>query len=408
MDVDQAPLFADWQRQDASKADDEETTWSFLDRVADPALARVRCCLNEWFERYPREHRKGLRGRLASGDNVEFHGAWFELYLHELHRRLGFSLEVEPDLPGVPTHPDFLLERHGEQFFLEATVIGDRDGAGRARRIDRIVSSLNRIENPDFGLFFDIEAEGNDSPPMREVRKRVTRWLADLDWAEERAKQAASFNFETMQLHTESVGAWDFSFRAWPRRPEVRGQRDPAILAGPSDGAAFDHPQTLLDRLTNKADKYGDPPHPVIIAVRIDRLSADSEDMATALMGPTIGYVDPAKPAGPTLPGGRGTGLFRHESGRWRNQHIAGVLAWDIELRPWSVTRQLPILWLHPEPLAQIRSSLPWPVAELDATVDPEFAPGRFDPVQTFELPGTAELEDPREWPGRFEFGSRG
>ena len=180
IDDDNAPLFADVPRHNSSEADEEESTWAFVDRVDDPAIQRVRRFMNTWFARYPVEERTGLRGRLTSGDNVEFHGAWFELYLHELHRRLGFLITVEPTLPAVTTRPDFLLARNEDRVFLEATVIGDRQQAGRAGRIARVVAAVNRTTSPDFKLLFDIEAEGEGSPPMREVRRRLERWLATL------------------------------------------------------------------------------------------------------------------------------------------------------------------------------------------------------------------------------------
>lgn len=406
IDDDNAPLFADVPRHNSSEADEEESTWAFLDRVDDPAIQRVRRLMNTWFARYPVEERNGLRGRLTSGDNVEFHGAWFELYLHELHRRLGFLITVEPTLPAVTTRPDFLLARNEDRVFLEATVIGDRQQAGRAGRIARVVAAVNRTTSPDFKLLFDIEAEGEGSPPMREVRRQLERWLATLDWAEERGKQVA-FNFEAMRAHTERVGDWEFSFRAWPRSPETRGRPGPTIAAGPSDGATFDHGGTLLDRLTEKATKYGTPSEPVVIAVRLDRLGANTEDVTVALLGPTIARIDPANRATTAATARRGTGLFRHESGRWRNQHVAGVLVWDIELRPWSIAREMPTLWRHPQPDHELPRSLPWHSIELDLLARPRFLAGTFDPVRTFDLPDIAYFEDQAYWPGTFKFGDR-
>ncbi len=88
----------------------------------------------------------------------------------------------------------------------------------------------------------------------------------------------------------------------------------------------------VLDRLTEKAGKYGEPAEPVIIAVRLDRLGAHANDVSVALMGPTIGRVDSSDLTTTSPTGRRGSGLFRHASGRWRNAHVAGVLVWDIEL----------------------------------------------------------------------------
>lgn len=78
-----SPLFQERVRADPSYAGDEEPTWTFLDRVDDLGFDRVRRAINAWFARYPSTKAADLRGRLTSGDDVEFHSAWFELYLHE-------------------------------------------------------------------------------------------------------------------------------------------------------------------------------------------------------------------------------------------------------------------------------------------------------------------------------------
>jgi hypothetical protein len=90
-------LFVERARSDSSYAGEEESTWAFLNRVEDRVFDRVRRLSNAWYAAYPLEARPALRSRLASGDDIEFHSAWFELYLHELHRRLGFDLEVAQD-----------------------------------------------------------------------------------------------------------------------------------------------------------------------------------------------------------------------------------------------------------------------------------------------------------------------
>ncbi len=169
---------------------------------------------------------------------------------------------------------------------------------------------MNRTRSSDFTLLFEIDSEGEHSPPMRDVRRRLESWLAELDWSTARAAQEHLPDGDALPACSVSVGDWAFSFRAWPRRPQDRGAPLPAISAGPADGGVFDHGATILDRLINKADKYGEPTEPVIIAVRLDRLGANADDVSVALMGPTIDRVDPSDPASTTPTGRHGTGLF--------------------------------------------------------------------------------------------------
>jgi hypothetical protein len=231
---------------------------------------------------------------------------------------------------------------------LEATIPASRDDGGREARRERVTAAIDRIESDDFGLHFDIEEEGPDSPPMRDVRRRVQRWLASLDWDTERAALQACPDASTLPRRQERVDDWVFSFLAWPLRPEDRGTGEGAIWAGPSDGGVFDHAGTLRDRLEAKAKKYGPVDEPVVLAVRLDGMGAADDDIESALYGPTIGVLDRDRRR--VIPTDRrGAGLWWRD-GASRNQHVVGVLAFSTELRPWSVETERPALWLHPTP----------------------------------------------------------
>jgi hypothetical protein len=87
-------------------------------------MAAPRAVLEDWFSRWPTDSRPDLRARLRAKDDGQFLGAFWELYLHELHLRLGFECERDPELPDSPRRPDFLVHGAGGSFYLEATVVG--------------------------------------------------------------------------------------------------------------------------------------------------------------------------------------------------------------------------------------------------------------------------------------------
>jgi hypothetical protein len=372
-----AQLFSAGPRKDRSKGGLEESTWAFLDRTADPAFTWVRDLLEGWFAAYPKRDRADLRGRLTSGDDAQFHGAWFELYLHALHRSLGFVVEVHPEMDGAGTHPDFRVVGNEGSMLVEATIPEGTGSAGRDARRARVAAAIDRVDCADFGLLFDIETEGLDAPSMRAVRRTVERWLDSLDWQAERARQEDGAGLDALPTRTMEVGDWSFSFRAWPRAPEQRGGQDGAILAGPSDGGIFDHAGTLRDRLEQKAKKYGSVAEPVIVAVRLDGMAASDRDVRAALHGPFVGAWNPATDVVESTER-RGVGLW-HRDGTARNRQVAGVLVFDIELRPWSVGRQRPILWVHPDPEFPM-PDLPWDVARMSESGIEKVA-GTFDPA---------------------------
>jgi hypothetical protein len=97
-------LFDDRDRSDTAYIRTDETMFEFIDRIARPGLAVARKTLNGWLRRWPADDQQELRSRLMAKDQTNFTGAFWELYLHEAHLRLGFEIERDPTLPGVGTH----------------------------------------------------------------------------------------------------------------------------------------------------------------------------------------------------------------------------------------------------------------------------------------------------------------
>lgn len=65
-------------------------------------------------------HTVDLRCRLQGKDDAELESAFWELHLPEAYQRSGYRLTIHPDVAGTTRHPDFLVERDGTRFYLEA------------------------------------------------------------------------------------------------------------------------------------------------------------------------------------------------------------------------------------------------------------------------------------------------
>jgi hypothetical protein len=119
------PLFPQRERTDRDPARAAETTYQFLQRVDDPVFERVRNLFNAWIKRFAAgqtdQATNDLVGRFRSKQDQQFYAVFWELYLHEVHVRLGFNVEVHPESERG-TKPDFVLEQGGEQVFLEAVM----------------------------------------------------------------------------------------------------------------------------------------------------------------------------------------------------------------------------------------------------------------------------------------------
>lgn len=137
-----APVFDDIVRTDAKVARHDEGRFEFLNRTASRYFGMCRDLVEEWFSHVPVDHQAGLRGNLRS--DLHHRSAFWELYLHEAYRRSGYTVEIHPDVPGRSTHPDFLLSRGGDRFYLEAVTVGqspaERAEEARLSRVHQLLA----------------------------------------------------------------------------------------------------------------------------------------------------------------------------------------------------------------------------------------------------------------------------
>ena len=177
-------LFDDIARTDPHPGRRTETQFRYLKGVDRPEFAAVREVMEDWFDRFPAQGQADLRQRFRSDDPRQSLGAFWELYLHELHRRLGYRLERDPEVPGTSERPDYLTRRGKTAFYLEATLVSYSDAEMAARRREDVVLDLiDEVFNADFWVGVEIKVPGQATPAKADVIRPIERWPASLEWA---------------------------------------------------------------------------------------------------------------------------------------------------------------------------------------------------------------------------------
>ena len=100
-----------------------ETTFQYLERSNKKEGIAIRRWMEEWFREFPYDKKSKLKKRLQLEDFAEFMGAYFELQVFAILRRLECSVEVEP-IGAV----DFCARNGKDIFHVEATVCGIGQG----------------------------------------------------------------------------------------------------------------------------------------------------------------------------------------------------------------------------------------------------------------------------------------
>lgn len=231
---------------------------------------RMRNELEAWFKKYPDEHKNDLRARFRSNDdnNHNHEGAYFELFLHELLTRLGFSLKIHPEIPGTKEHPDFLAYRGSKRCYIEATVTGLKSGPFTHDRNEQdVLDKLNTLTSPNFHITYDMQGMLTRTLSKKNVVSSIKKLLDSHNPDEVQRLIDAHGRSKSPSVRIEDG---DWSLEAWlsPIAPERRygGLNRPLILA-PHCAKWLDCLTPVKNALGEKGKKYGNLDAPFVVAV---------------------------------------------------------------------------------------------------------------------------------------------
>lgn len=384
------PVFDSIDRTNARPADHLETSFQFLNRIAGNYWAQVRQLVQEWLDRVANdEDYRDLRGRLRS-DNAANYSAFLELYVHELFRRAGYGVTIHPSLRGSSRHPDFLMEGHGQSFYVEATMPGPQGAAqGRSQRRAAFLDTLQRCTNRDFFLSLDHLIVGPTPVRGRLVRRNIEQWLGGLD------PDKVSYDLDERETFRWEADGWEAEFSAIPVPPEHRGRLDHRPIGVYADGGVhfIDDAPAIRSALASKSIAYGELDRPLIVALGTYIWDRDRWHSMNALYGHAAvtwseGPDGTIEHAGTRRPDG-----FFGTPNRWRNQAVSAVLHVN-QLQPHHLQQAEVTLWPHPAARDQLHAL----VGRIPATAVRPSGGGALQEISpSIDAAGHFGLPDP--WP---------
>lgn len=204
-----------------------------MNRSSWRSVERMRTVFDSWFDRYPanaadpeREH-QDLRARFRSRDHKNHHGAFFELFIHELLVKLDCGVFVHPDVPGTSARPDFRVAPPvGSPFYLEATMVvgtSEEDDAATARKAV-VHDAINKLETNNFFLMMKERGSPRTPPKASKIREFLQEKLDALDPDEVNELWQSGEESSVPEWEFEHDG-WAISFQPIPRKPEARTRR---------------------------------------------------------------------------------------------------------------------------------------------------------------------------------------
>jgi hypothetical protein len=330
-------LFDANARVDLRPASYGEPHFGYLNASARPEAEEVRSLLDRWFASYPESEQEELRSRFRASNDRLHYAAFFELYVHELLRRKGCSVQVHPVLDTTSRRPDFLV-RHsmGAQFYTEVVVATDESQRqmGERSRLDDLKNALNSADSPNFFIHLDTEGVPTAPLPLRGIRQRVEQFLSSLDPDELSDMLAAGCELRNLPCLQLAYAGCKIEIRGIPKSVAARARPDIRPLGAISDGAKWvNDSQAVRDALVRKAGRYGKLDLPYLIAVNAPSQHLDRIDMMEALFGKEQFVVRPNE---------REPEMIREPNGLWtgpvgaRYRRVSAVLMTS-SLGPWNI-----------------------------------------------------------------------
>lgn len=258
--------------------------FDYLNSSGRPEAAAVRTLVDEWLANYPLPHRTEMIRRLRSREDILHLSAMFELLLHALLLRQGFTIvAIEPQLPNGRA-PDFLVETPDRgRFYLEATLASGMDNvaAGADRRMREALQAIDDVDSPLFFLHLHTRGTPNRPIAVRRLRNAVQRFVDSLDYDVAVATAEAGDAPGPIWRHDEH-GA-HFMIQPVPKNTRRPGGR---AIGGRMLPAGVIHPEVAIkSAVENKAGRYGDIDLPLVIAINALEEFAGIDDAIDALFG---------------------------------------------------------------------------------------------------------------------------
>lgn len=190
-----------------------------------------------------------------------------------------------------------------------------------AKVLADIADELEKIESPDFWL--DVDPQSGVKPPaMRNVRTKVERWLASLDYDEqvrlheqerqarqlrmadempgldasplERRRYFAAHQRWEPESFEDSGDGWSIRITAYPRSADARGPGQFTVGVRGAGEVHIENPASMETAVRDKLKQHAGLTDPLVLVLDLSSPIIDNREIAAMLYGPvTTTMLDP-------------------------------------------------------------------------------------------------------------------
>ena len=317
-------LFEDRFRTHLEPATHNENIYDYYDRSARKDISIIREVLNRWFIIYPQVEKIELKQRFKKA----FSSAFYELYLFNLFKLQGFTIEIHPKLPNSNKRPDFLISKNEIEFYLEAKVAKgeSEEQESQQKRIYQIYDSLNTIKSPNFLLSIEeIILKSKLQPTTKRIRRFVEEKLEKYD-PDNVTNQIQNHGYEgSPKIIIEDLNI-KLTISLIPKAKPYRNIGGRTIGTYPFEAFWGGEQDSIKNSFVKKAKRYGQLDLPYIIGINTvgSKFSGDYDVMNAFWGSPVLSWSNNPKDQDEKLTRLK-DGLFLSDRGPIF-QNVSGVL----------------------------------------------------------------------------------
>ena len=177
------------------------------------------------------------------------------------------------------------------------------------------------------------------------LRIELERWLASLD-PDVVAREVSKHGHDAIPRKNWNHENWNIVFEAIPKKSERRGQGQ-RVIGVVSGGARWVNIwEPIRDAVKAKGNRYGDLPHPLLVAINVDALLGDRIDEMQGLFGQEEFVFRVDNPSAPPQ-------MRRKPNGAWFGpdgpQYTRVSGAWIFStLSPWNIVSRKNTVYFNP------------------------------------------------------------
>lgn len=277
-------LFDNDQRTLEGSADYTTDAYYYFNNSVRTEIINVCNLLEEWFAEFPEEEKQDLKSRFKA----TFSPAFYELYVHALFTKLGYKLQVHPEVKGTNKRPDYLaIKEDGSFFYIEVKAITLKSDyeKGLQRMTDTLMDGINNIDAPNYLLKLEeIQFKSASQPSGKVIVQHFDKLISVIDPIDyEKSLEAKGYS--QMPMLTYEDEKVKIGLQLLPKAPQFRGQKSKAIGTHPAIMQIGNDSDSLISGLEKKSSRYGEFNAPYIICINKQTVAFDKMELQEALYG---------------------------------------------------------------------------------------------------------------------------